>query len=126
MLKFKNTNNVLTPVSSDAKKYINGKEVVYFKEAGDIRTLKQNAYLWVCFKTIGEHLGYDKDEAKYFVLTYINFTKITQGKIGGEIIFPKPTHNLSKKDFSELTERIIRFAGEHGIEILTPEEYYET
>lgn len=92
----------------------------------DNRTIKQNAYLWKVFEIIGNELGYDKDEIKVLILLHkeVNHTKtIINKKTGEEVIVPGNTHNLNKVEFSDLTEKIIRFAATLEINIQTPEEF---
>lgn len=36
------------------------------------------------------------------------------------------TADLSKKEFADFTEKVVMFANKHGLNILSPEEFYET
>lgn len=90
----------------------------------DKRTTKQNSYLWKVFEIIGNELGYDKDEIKVLILMHVNHKKIiTNHKTGEQITVPGNTHNLNKSEFSELTEKIIRFSANLGIVIQSPDEF---
>jgi hypothetical protein len=104
-----------------AQKYI-GKSVK-LKVFSDTRSLQQNRYLWSIFKIIGDELGYNKEDVKDLILMELKFFHEIK-KINGEImLIVNSTSSLTKKDFSDLTNRIIQFAAELNIFIPSPEEY---
>jgi hypothetical protein len=93
----------------------------------DKRSLQQNKYLHLIFGIIGKELGYSTDDCKYHVLTELNFTREIVNKKTGKIsIVPRSTSELSYNDFYDLTSRVSMLAGELGIRVMTPQEYFET
>ncbi len=94
------------------------------------RSLNQNAYYWVCLSIIGDELGYTKEEMHgIFGMMYLKeYTSITNGKTGEiiEIEMIRSTTTLNKVEFGEYLNRIIQWAAEMGVILLTPEEFYET
>ena len=52
--------------------------------------------------------------------------EITNKKTGEVLIEYLSTANLSKKEFSDFTEKVLMFAGSHGLNIQTPQEYFES
>jgi len=103
-----------------------GKEVaVLIQEPKDIRTLQQNKYFHKCCTLLGEEFGYTTEEMKVLLKEEFGMYDEVVNKKTGEVLKNwKSTAQLTKKEFSELTENLIRFAGEHGVRILTPEEFF--
>lgn len=125
MIRAIHNKGVLDVVSSDMN-LIDGQELL-LTEIKETRTLQQNRYLWKVFQIIGDELGYDKDDMKELLLRELKHTRVTiNKKTGEEITSVAYTHNLNKVEFSDLTERIIRWSAEHGINILSPQEFFET
>lgn len=128
MLKFKHKDKVLIPLNDFTLNEIAKLQGdIHLDFVKDKRSIQQNKYLWKCFQIIGDSLGYTKDEMKALLLIELKFYNEILNKKTGEIVkMIKPTHSLSRKDFSELTESILRFANEYGIVILSPEDYFQT
>lgn len=128
MYKVTYKDNVLIPsVRLLNKEKLEDGKVYTIELIKDVRSLQQNKWLWKIFTIIGNEWGYDKDDMKELILREIKHTRIIENKkTGEEIIKVKDTHNLNKIDFSDLAERVLRFASEHGLYIPTPQEYFET
>lgn len=84
------------------------------------RSLSQNRLLWALFEEIDKIMGNgSKDYTKWLVLCHIGhcdehlFKGVTQK-------FPRTTSKLSKAEFTELVEKIIRFGVIELGEDLTP------
>jgi hypothetical protein len=93
----------------------------------EVRTNQQNKYLWKVFDIISKETGYTLEQTKYLILSAVGHIEQFANKKTGEInTILKPTKTLSTKDFGELTERILQFCAEHNLQILTPQEYFET
>lgn len=95
------------------------------------RSLQSNKYYWVCLNQLveltSEHTGYTKDELhQAFKEMFLN-TEFTNVLTGESKSRTKSTTELSSKEFNDYLENVIKFCAEKfGIEILTPEKYYET
>jgi hypothetical protein len=127
--------NTLTILNS-SEALEDGKEY-YFKIISDIRTYKQNAYLHVVFNLVKDwynlgnenpkEINYSQQQAKARILFengHADYFIASEDGVRYGII--KATRDLSKKDFSELTENIIKHYAVKGLNILTPQEYFET
>lgn len=122
-VKVKYVDNVFRPLT-ETSDFKNGAEYL-FETVKETRTVQQNRYLHKAISIIAEHIGYELEDMKILLLMHLKHTKTTLNKLTGEeVVTPASTHNLSKSDFSNLTERIIRFGAEYGINIQTPEEFY--
>lgn len=97
------------------------------KSTVDIRSIRQNRYFYKVVSIIAEHLGYTVEEMK--CLLKIEFGMYDEGinkKTGETFYIYHSTADLTKKQFSDLTEKILIFGNKLGINILTPEEYWQT
>jgi len=91
------------------------------------RTVQQNKYLHKVFSIIAEHTGYGLNEVKVLMKHEFGLYEEIKNKKTGEILINYlSTADLSKKEFAEFTEKVINFAGSHGLNIQTPEQYFET
>ena len=93
---------------SGLKRYLNGIKGdvwVDIKVAPKMRSSEQNGYYRHIIRQIGNHLGYNEDEMHEVV------------KAKFEI---ESTKDLTKDDFSELLDRIIRFAATLGFAVKDP------
>lgn len=96
------------------------------KNKVDKRTLRQNRYFYAVLNIIGNHLGYSTNEIKCLLKVEFGMYDEVVNKKTGEILLDyHSTANMTKKEFSDLTEKIVIFANKIGIKVLTPEEYYE-
>lgn len=100
---------------------------VFVKDSEPTRTERQNSLIWSIYTEIirmgGEAIqGYTKDELHEFFLG-MHFG-IEEREVFGRIrVVPKMrSSKLSKKDFSEFVEAIIRFMAERGVIIQNPFE----
>lgn len=100
---------------------------VFVKDSEPSRTEKQNALIWSVYTEIirmgGEAMqGYTKEELHEFFLG-LHFG-IEEREVFGRVrIVPKQrSSKLSRKDFSEFVESIIRFMAERGVVIQNPAE----
>ena len=90
------------------------------------RTLQQNKYLWKVFRILSDETGYSKEEIKNRILIDIgHYEDFIDEETGRVYTVIKATRNLNKKEFSELTENVLKWAAERGFYIMTPEEYFQ-
>ena len=75
------------------------------KVAPKMRSAQQNAYYRTIIRQIGNHLGYDEDEMHDVVKQKFAI---------------QSTKELTKDDFSELLDRIIRFSATLGFVVQDP------
>ena len=90
------------------RRYINGikgEVLVEIKEAPKMRSVEQNNYYRLIIRQIGNHLGYNEDEMH----------EVIKQKFSVE-----STKNLTREDFSELLDRIIRFSAALGFVVKDP------
>lgn len=100
---------------------------VTFEEYKPHRSLSQNALLWSLYSQIiakgGEAMqGWDKDDLHTFFLG--NFHGWDKAKLFGETRL-RPlgrSSNLSKQQFSDLVDSIVRFMAERGVVLDLPNE----
>ena len=92
-------------------------EIVKFKKD---RTSQQNRYLrWVVYKTIADFTGYDTNYmhqqlGQLFLVDYETYKNP----------YIKSTAELTTQEFGEYVDKIILRAGEYGLRIPSPEEYF--
>ena len=92
-------------------------EIVKFKKD---RTSQQNRYLrWVVYKTIADFTGYDTNYihqqlGQLFLVDYETYKNP----------YIKSTAELTTQEFGEYVDKIILRAGEYGLKIPSPEEYF--
>ena len=75
------------------------------KPAPKTRSTQQNAYYRTIVRQIGNHLGYNEDEMHDVIKHKFEITS---------------TKELDCEEFSELLDRIIRFAAEYGFIVQDP------
>ena len=92
-------------------------ELIRFKKD---RTSQQNRYLrWVVYKTIADFTGYDTNYihqqlGQLFLVDYETYKNP----------YIKSTAELTTQEFGEYVDKIILRAGEYGLRIPSPEEYF--
>ena len=92
-------------------------EIVKFKKD---RTSQQNRYLWwVVYKTIADFTGYDTNyiHQQLWQLFLVDYETYKNPYI-------KSTAELTTQEFGEYVDKIILRAGEYGLKIPSPEEYF--
>ncbi len=95
------------------------------QEIKDRRSLNQNSYWWVCMTIIGNELGYTPQEISVLIKDNFHWYSQVVNKKTGEILKDyESSSSWSKHQFAINTELLIQFAGEHGIRIQTPEEFF--
>ena len=110
-MKFTGTikNGVLTLHDKDGfKRYIKDIDSdvwIDIKTAPKARSTQQNAYYRTIIRQIGNHLGYSEDEMHDVIKQKFAI---------------QSTKDLSKDDFSELLDRIIRFSATLGFVVQDP------
>lgn len=137
MYKVTFNNNRFTPSSRllEKEKLIEG-ETYNIDLIKDVRSLAQNRYLWKIFQLIadwynngnenagGEYFSSEKAKAKIlYEIGHADFYLTTENGMMYGVI--KETRKLTKKEFSDLTEKIIQTMALKGLQILTPEEFFE-
>ena len=130
MLEFKVIGNAMFPLNNSTSEKLAEKsgEVVLISNLECQRTLRQNKYLYVIFNLLSEATGYTVNEIKNLVLIKTNHYEVLKLRSTSErYIIPVSTRALSRKQFSELTKDVIKYAGETlGIEVMTSEDYFKT
>lgn len=102
----------------------------------DKRTVRQNNYLHVIFQKIADWYNngnenetgeyYSKDSAKARILYEVGHCDYYIAKEdGSKFGVIKETKNLTKNEFSELTETIINIMAAKGLIILDPEQFFQ-
>ena len=92
-------------------------ELIRFKKD---RTSQQNRYLWgVVYKTIADYSWYDTNYihqqlGQMFLVDYETYKNP----------YIKSTAELTTQEFGEYVDKIILRAGEYGLRIPSPEEYF--
>ena len=84
---------------------IKGEVWIDIKEAPKMRSVEQNNYYRHIIRQIGNHLGYGEDEMHDVIKQKFAI---------------QSTKDLSKDDFSELLDRIIRFSATLGFVVQDP------
>ena len=114
----------------DYKQYKDGTELyIDVSENEPNRSIQQNKYFYKIFDILEkENIGYTAAEFKTLILTELGFYEKSTNKVTGKkFVVYRPTSNLTVKEFSNLTEKLIMFCAEKlGVNIMTPEEYFET
>jgi len=104
------------------KNYLNKLEgckiEVSVKKVRSIRSLSQNALYWVWLEIIANDTGYDKEElhATFRSMFLTDRTK--------KIPIVRSTTKLNKLQFKEYLDKVERTAGELGIALPEPENYF--
>lgn len=136
MYKIKYFNGYLIPsirLLQNEKLIDNNDYIIEFTK--DKRTARQNKYLWVMFELIAEFYNngnenetgefYSKEKAKARILYEVGHCDYYIAKEDGtKFGIIKETKNLSKQEFSELTENIIKTMALKGLIIFDPETYF--
>lgn len=121
--------NTLTIINT-TDKLEDGKTYV-LEPVKETRSIQQNNYLWKCFELIRDHYNKDreikltKEQVKarlLFKLGHAEYFIASEDGLKYGIV--KETKNLNKKDFSVLTENILKYIATKGLYIETPEEYF--
>ena len=93
------------------------------------RTIQQNRYFYAIIKIISESLGegYTPHQVKLLIKDqFLMYEDFVNKKTGEVIRDYHSTANLSRKEFSELTEKLRLFCESYGLVIQTPEEFFQT
>lgn len=91
------------------------------------RTIQQNKYLHAVITIIADHLGYSHAEMKQLLKDEFGLYDEAVNKKTGEVFkVYHSTADLSRKDFSDFTEKIIILGNKSGVTILNPEEFFQT
>lgn len=89
------------------------------------RTIKQNAYYWLCMTIIGNALGYTPEEASETIKLHHKWYKEVVNKLTGEVVVSlESSADWTKEVFAMRTDTLIRFASERDIYIESPEEFF--
>ena len=132
-MNFSIRNKTLIPLGQETTDWLfdNEGETVQLEQILEDRTQKQNRYLWKVFQLVADDYNethgtqITKEQAKARLLYKVGhadyYINTEDGQQYGII---KDTRDLSKKDFADLTDRILKHLAEHGIYVLSPEEYF--
>lgn len=85
----------------------NGCYDIILKEHENVRRVRANNYYWKIVGTLADELGYGKDELhEYFKRKFLaRYTRC----LGSRFLSIAHTRNLTIKEFSEYTEKVIAF-----------------
>ena len=105
---------------------------VYFKEGQELeitierkfskRSEQQNKWWWVCMGLLSKHFGYTKDEMHQICKFMFLKTNKVDEKTGEAFEYLRSSTELTKSEFSEMTEKMIQWSAEHGVIIPLPNE----
>lgn len=87
------------------------------------RTIQQNRYYWLCIEIICETTGYSPEE-QHEIFKKLYLPKRNLKWRGREVEIGGSTTDLSKGEFISYMQFIQREAGEMGIILPLPEEYF--
>ena len=91
------------------------------------RTLSQNRYLHKIIGIMADEIGYPHSDLKQLLKDKFGIYHESVNKKTGEVFrVYHSTANLSRKDFADFTEKIIILGNSYGINLMTPEEYFQT
>ena len=83
----------------------------------------KKVYQWA--KSVGNE--WTDEECRDQLKAHLNFVEQRESKVNGELYWDvKSCANASKEEVSELIDLLIRFLGEEGIPVQTPEEYMKS
>lgn len=107
-------------------KRFEGKEVdIVVQKKRMVRSIQQNRLWWLYVTIIAESLGYEKDEM-HDVLKFKFLKRERVIEKTGEIIpYLESTTRLSRSEFSEVVESVIRWAAEMNIILPEPNQQLE-
>ena len=112
---------------SEVLKNLEGKEVlISFDQWHGKPTLPQLGYYFGGI--VSRHhkdFGYTKDEFYSALIEHCGKVEAVNQKTGLVEYLPKSVSRRNKMQMMELIDNVIRFLGENGIEVRTPEAYYE-
>jgi len=84
------------------------------------RSLNQNGYWWVLVQLYGLEIGYTKKEAAIVIKNHLGMVYEKDG-----YVMYKSSADLDTKEFAKMTDELIRWAGDFGISLPSPEKYKE-
>ena len=89
-----------------------------------LRSLRSNAYLWVCYAIAEEWCGHDSEELhEYMKKKFLPSHELTLPS--GEILtVPGSTKNLTTDEMAEFISKVKRFFAEQGLYLPDPNEVY--
>ena len=94
------------------------------------RSLNQNAYLWAIYTQIGLEIGLHKEEVHaMFGNMYRKEHTETTVHSTGEVIridYIRSTTSYNKAEFGEYIDKVLQWAAQNGMIVMTPQEYYAT
>jgi len=84
------------------------------------RSNQQNRYFHLCCTLLSDYSGYTTDEVKMIIKNQLEFMSYLKGKHK----FYKSSAELNTEEFTLLIDFTREFAHQHGVNIPTPEEYF--
>ncbi len=102
---------------------IEGKRELIIGTSTEARTLLQNRYMHLIFGKIADYVGEPLEKIKCMFKIDIGMYDVFEYNGKQQLIYHE-TRSLSKKDFGELTEHLIAYAANLGINVPSPEEFY--
>lgn len=107
-------------------KNFEGKRVkITIEQSTTKRTLNQNSLFHVYVDFLAKELGYEKNLMKDIIKYKFLLTEFVDETSGEVYKFVRQTSKLSKIEFIELVDSLIRWAAEMNIILRDPEQYYE-
>lgn len=103
-----------------------GKDVeIIVRKKRRVRSEQQNKYWWVCMGLLGKEIGYTKQEIHEIAkFKFLKREKVIE-KTGEVVEYLASTTQLTKSEFAEVTDHLIRWAAEMGIVLPAPNQQIE-
>lgn len=109
-------------------RYFEGKEIsLTIDKYIDKKSTNQNRYLHKILTLLAEYLGYSLIEMKILVKKEVGlYDYVINKKTGEQIKELKSVGNMTKEEVGKMIDYVLQIGAEAGLQILTPEEYFET
>lgn len=96
---------------------VDGKYMLSVRKIRKSRSLPQNSYYWKIVSIVAEWSGYDPQELhEHFKLRFL-MSETRPQRV-------RSTTELNTSEMAVYVDKVIQFATEKGIRILSPEEFY--
>jgi hypothetical protein len=109
-------------------RYFEGKEIsLTIDKYIDKKSSNQNRYLHKILTLLAEYLGYSLIEMKILVKKEVGlYDYVINKKTGEQVKELKSVANMTKEEVGKMIDYILQIGAEAGLQILTPEEFFET
>lgn len=95
-----------------------GDYVIQVKKNRPVRSLKANAYYWMCVKIYSIHTGHHESEIDYMFRMDRHYQmKVINGR---EVKVPKETKDLDTKEYADFVSKFLAWGRENFPEVIIP------